>query len=63
MFKYECDVCGKKIKNGGSAIAITGGFIDKDAEGFEPDGDAYIGVYCSLRCLSKDAKEFEERND
>jgi predicted nucleic-acid-binding Zn-ribbon protein len=43
----ECDSCGKELKEGKKAIAITGGIMDyKNCEGFRANEDAYIAIYC-----------------
>ena len=56
MKTVHCAKCGKEIKDGQPAIAITDGEIDQaGAEGFRPDTEQYIAIYCGNCCNVSEA--------
>lgn len=63
MKEIYCDKCGKELKPGSPAIAITAGSISKYDEGFRPDEDPYIKTFCGDCCDVSKAIEDAPRAD
>jgi len=63
MKEIYCDKCGKELKPGSQAIAITAGSISKYDEGFSPDEDPYIKTLCGDCCDVSKAIEDAPRTD
>lgn len=63
MKEIYCDKCGKQLKPGSQAIAITAGSISKYDEGFSPDEDPYIKTLCGDCCDVSKAIEDAPRSD
>lgn len=49
MDTIYCEKCGKELKEGMKAIAITSGSLEESAGGFMPDNEPYT-VYCGDCC-------------
>ena len=53
-YEIECVNCGGLIE--GESVAITNGCTDIH-DGFIPDDNEYIGVYCDINCLVESVKK------
>jgi hypothetical protein len=50
---FNCDICGKRIKNGGDAYATTNGSMEKSVDGFMQSDMAGWNTISCYSCWTK----------